>query len=85
MHGRNLSSHARLHALGAVIVVALAGVTWLLVVDSDLAHPGTRVFVLLGGLLVTAVLLARDLHDAWLLAYTVAFFGSFAVFTALGA
>ena len=68
-----------------MLVVALAGLTWLLVVDSDLTHPGTRVSVLLGGLVVTAVLLARDLHDAWLGAYTLAFCGSFALFAALGA
>ena len=85
MPGRNLHAQARLHALGAVVVVALAGLTWLLVFRSDLTHPGTRVSVLLGGMLVTAVLLVRDLQDSWLIAYTLAFFGSFALFVALGA
>lgn len=85
MPGRNVPAQARLHALGALIVVALAGLTWLLVFRGDLTHPGTRASVLLGGMLVTAVLLVRDLHDSWPIAYALAFCGSFAVFAALGA
>lgn len=85
MHGRNLPPQARTHALGALVVVALGALTWLLVVKSGLTHPGTRASLLLGGLVVTAILLVRDLHDSWPIAYTLAFVGSFALFAALGA
>ncbi|HEU4658897.1 MAG TPA: hypothetical protein VFR97_15315 [Capillimicrobium sp.] len=85
MHGRKLPPAARTHAIGALLVVGLAAVTWLLVFSSDLTHPGTRVSVLLGGVLVTAVLLGRDLRDVWVAAYTLAFFCSFGLFAALGA
>lgn len=84
MHGRKLPPHAHRHALGAVLTVGLAGATWAAVLGSGLHRPGVRAAVLLGGLLVTSVLLLRDVRDGTLTAYAAAFFLSFALFAALG-
>jgi hypothetical protein len=54
-------------------------------VDNGLHSPGTRVMVLFGGLLVTLVLLLRDVGDRTILAYGVGFFTAFALFAAIGA
>ena len=80
-----ISPQARVHFIGALIIVALAGMCWLTMVDNGLHSPGTRVMVLFGGLLVTLVLLLRDVGDRTILAYGAGFFTAFALFAAIGA
>lgn len=79
------SSTARFHFLGALVIIALAGMCWLTMIDNGLHSPGTRVMVLFGGLLVTLVLLLRDAGDRTILAYGAGFFTAFALFAAIGA
>jgi len=80
-----LRSAARVHVVGALIIIALAGMCWLTMVDNGLHSPGTRLMVLFGGLLVTLVLLLRDVGDRTILAYGAGFFTAFALFAAIGA
>ena len=68
-----------------MIIIALAGMCWLTMVDNGLHSPGTRLMVLFGGLLVTLVLLLRDVGDRTILAYGAGFFTAFALFAAIGA
>jgi hypothetical protein len=84
MFGR-FTPQARVHFLGAIVVIALAGMCWLSMVDTDLHRPGTRIMVLFGGLLVTLVLLLRDVGDRTVFAYGMGFFTAFALFALLGA
>ncbi len=52
--------------------------------DNGLHQPGTRVLVLFGGLLVTLVLLMRDMPDRTVFAYAIGFFTAFALFWIVG-
>jgi hypothetical protein len=79
------SSTARFHFLGALVIIALAGMCWLTMIDNGLHSPGTRVMVRFGGLLVTLVLLLRDAGDRTILAYGAGFFTAFALFAMIGA
>ena len=83
MFGR-VAPHARVHVVGALIVIALAGLCWTTMTHDGLHQPGTRVMVLFGGLLVTLVLLLRDIGDRAILAYGIGFFAAFALFAAIG-
>ena len=74
-----LSPHARLHALGGVLIVALAAATSLVVMSTNLHNPGTRSALLLGGVVVTSAMLLAEGGDRTLGAYVLAFLLSFVV------
>lgn len=81
VHVLKLSSEARTHLLGALVVIGLGGLTWAAVMSNGLHAPGTRAVVLFGGVAVTLALLARDLHNRLLAVYGGAFLLSFLLFT----
>ena len=80
MFPRKLPSHVRLHALGGLLIVALAAALSLVVVSTDLHNPGARSALLLGGVLVTGAMLLVEGGDRTLGAYVLAFMLSFVVF-----
>jgi len=82
--GRKLSSQTAVHILGALAVVAFAGICRLGVLDNGLHRPGIRVCLLLGGMLVTLGMLMFQARDRTILAYGAGFFAAFAIFCAIG-
>jgi hypothetical protein len=78
-----ISPQARVHALGVVIVVALAFLCWLALTGDNLHQSFTRILVLFGGLLVTLVLLLHNESDRAIFAYGAGFFASFAIIAAI--
>ncbi|UGS35030.1 hypothetical protein [Capillimicrobium parvum] len=75
-----LSPHTRIHALGGLLIVALAAATSLVVMSTNLHNPGTRSALLLGGVVVTGAMLLVEDGDRTLGAYVLAFLLSFVVF-----
>ena len=80
MSPRKLPPHVRLHALGGLIIVALAALLSLLVMSTDLHNPGTRSAVLLGGVLVTTAMILIEGRDRTLALYVGTFVLSFVAF-----
>jgi len=80
MSPRKLPPHARLHALGGLLIVAVAALTSLLVMSTDLHNPGTRSALLLGGVLVTSIMVLIEGRDRTLALYVAAFVLSFVAF-----
>jgi heme/copper-type cytochrome/quinol oxidase subunit 4 len=85
MSSLHVPPQARVHLLGAVVVVALALLCFLAMTGEHLHQSFTRILVLFGGLLVTLVLLLHDQSDRAILAYGAGFFAAFAVIAAIAA